>query len=1661
MNSSTGELAFIAEIGGHKLTKLELPNLHIAGHLGLVALEMSVPIPKSSHCCAPIPSTCSFTAHMIQGTLGLRSLIQACNAAEGIACSEIDQDDLAANSIFNNAYALAQVIECVPNIKVVISSMQLDLVDSDLDDTGKLSLVNVDLRLADRTTSASSQEPTHVQKSTELTAGPLELLIKSKGNAVDDFVLSPILTVARLKAKVDANVTVEVSDDGSGSSDDGEECRKRLPALGIWIGVRGEVQGISATLSNVLAPWVQAIYSEWQMCSPAGLQACDINPDSICLVEVESQFKFTQCELLFAGSPATCEIIPSGVPSVCVSVDEITLYAHPNATDDQIGVRSRADLQAARLKMYFLESCSVTKTLFLCLDFTRVFIAPISLGNLSPNSAEVEMEAEWLELKWAPEILHGIAGILELGIAIAGPIVRPKTQWQPSCGTQVAGYGLTENVKRFVPSMRSFEEVENDITGGSHTGNNGSTLPPPAVFRCTIKRVCATFVHQFEQEQFAECLTAETCRMSVQNLPERFGVSVDQIKVVRIQPPDRGFNMNSGISLSGMFQNRSPPRRQSFKHNQGRSNEKPNSVRLSSPRRRGSLSASISGESTFSRGKVHEQYFYAARFALEETKVRGGLNRVVDMFADDIRLEWSMPGQLRITELVRNITFACWEMLYRVRVAYAQHCTPENSVYNRPCGLNSPLDDIEECRRWRSELCNIISGSGNTLHRMKSTRIHINAPLSESLTVNVKIGFFGGDDLPDLWHFRNIALTVNELEMARVDGVRVRHTVAKRSDYVFGEFEAMVRVRMEATRYSECQNAQNSEDGMEILCNGIHFVTSSTFPFCRHASTLRHYFEPFEEAAKNALCANWRPQSDLFYRYFLRTPPSPVRSSVWMDLSNVSIRCLGTEFEDWLEQVYPKWMQELEERGLRAEDFEEKLAAFKLANPGTLSVLENAEQEMDALLGERDAQSYVQKMKRQLTGNGMNDNERSSKRQTALLDVSVDRVGADIMIGDSKSAIWEFIKKLDEATDRLEQQFRTIERGFTSYEPLHRFLACTTMDIDVKSVTVQMRRFLTPVFHCDSLGVSGRCVISAFETGGGGNFDFTGAVRCFSDINVHVDSPAVWFCPSYIHALQDVAKLCRNFVPWLVFNVDKRLQIMPWDILRRIFHGKLEVSVDNASVRLLSTSSSFELSDHLALSIGNLNVMYTIGKVEVDLSQVTAKIEPWSLSNCTEISSVKVQIWLKWSCEGHANMHYVYPIEFQQIGGVKNEVVVVNSHIRGESQSGEELHSVDDTLYNLFKVYEATGLSIYIDVSIGSIESEDNDIDEESHSKREARPVTAVLLYRKHVEWMIRFGRIYAAFIAQLSRHPPRDRPERTVVPLNTLQKASASFTDILTGVIVENFAIVGIDVALYKSEKHPIGIRTFIGNKIVCSGALLHQRHNFFSDDCTPTQNTSRRLLLPGQFSGWVVHAVYMSAREVEVRVCSLDTGSRGDSLLQVNEAIFRAGDGDERLPTHCGTTIVRKREANKKKRANLENAKSASLQRGASKTILEHFAIAQPNPFHFRDSESNTETDISEQSYEGANSGSFEVLRQQGFLLGIFSRDIRVLVGLQTLKALMDIGEDWFNLVSTHCPELLMPKSIDSTMSNEPNGPGAIPWNTNCTVNGGLTNCFVHYSV
>ncbi|KAH7492189.1 UPF0648 protein C3H5.09c [Phytophthora ramorum] len=104
-----------------------------------------------------------------------------------------------------------------------------------------------------------------------------------------------------------------------------------------------------------------------------------------------------------------------------------------------------------------------------------------------------------------------------------------------------------------------------------------------------------------------------------------------------------------------------------------------------------------------------------------------------------------------------------------------------------------------------------------------------------------------------------------------------------------------------------------------------------------------------------------------------------------------------------------------------------------------------------------------------------------------------------------------------------------------------------------------------------------------------------------------------------------------------------------------------------------------------------------------------------------------------------------------------------------------------------------------------------------------------------------------------------------------------------------------------------------------------------------------------------------------------------------------------------------------------------TAEVKERPKQSILEYFDIPHENPFSYRESDSDAETDFdvcdAGSPVEEAEECQHDVLdefRRHGFLLGLLSKEVRVTVTMVALESLVDIADTWIQVVVASLPEL-----------------------------------------
>lgn len=1619
-NSKADELLCAVKVSHASAFQLMFPSVEGAVAVGPTEARVWIPVSRDvgDHR-APIPTSCSVSCDFITAQADFVHCARiVCEQEERSGgTDDINIEATSSDDVRSRNLLILRLLGGIPDeIGFILHRLELKILhkaqstaaeDNALVCTlDKLSLRVVDSRnrLLGKLNVAEDADRAEKRK-TSLELGALRLELQTEFQETPPL---PLLKLDMLKCDLEAKL------ESYSLSDEASEENEATTMLSCYSRISGESKGILIAVHADLQDWVSCVQAEIESATIASpnariqVSSCELITRSsiwdFVKVEMEAQFKVLQTEIFFESLGTRCAILPAGVPSIQVTVEEVNIFSHPFFGEQTLGVRSKADIQCSRLKILHCGSDKMIKKSFISLDFARFFVEPVSLMNANQSPAEVEMEAEWLEVKWTPEALHSIGGMLELAIFVASPFLRED----PTDSASSSEY-WDMHAKKNVQPLKTIEEVSADKLSGSESVN----------FRCTVKRALVLFAYDFDDQRHVDYVTVDALTMSVEETTERFRISVLQTKVYHVEP-DKEMSFTSPT-----FANQRPPRRTS-------SNifaKRPSAGQATTPVGiRARCSTGFQGGGTDNM-KAELPFFTVQSFALEENKVPRCPKTVVDIYVDNVRCDWSISAQVRVTELIRRITYSTWEMLFTIRRGYASYCTSPNSRYNRPGGINPPMDDTTEYERCASLLNKLISATGDTRNRLHATNVALNARFSSETQMQLRIGLFGGDDMPDLWTFRDISFQLNSLTMLSVGTVNVRHTVRKRDDYVFGEFEEMLLLRKAACEHMSGSSAESRKDGMLIGVEGVRVRLATDMAFLRHMSIIQDAVLPHVELLTTTMAACWRPQDDVFYRYFLKVPITPGRTRVWLSVENLVLECLDVRLESWLERLYPLWLEELQEQELRAQLLEDQVATLKLTNTDMLCG--DAYQEMKALLVEKNSKIYFQKVKKLQVKHQQN---REAEVGGTLFCVRIGHISTDISFESDKREIVKLMQELDEASKSVAKIFARYGRDYTRFSPAFDLLESVKLNVAVEDLSVRMRNFSTPVLVCSKVGLSGDVVVVAPSCAKAQHdteiSSLSSRLRSFVDLSVDIVNPTVFFSPGYLYTLDEIAGLAQELLPLLLFDIDKQCETPPWDIARRLLHGKVSVLIQGAALRLLCCSTSFDVSEYLEVGLQRLRIDYLYGKTSLNLHRLTAKIDPGALSNIAEFSNISMEIWTKWSSEaGNSAIHVGFPVEYvaEASDGKAGDTVILDSWA-SRVLKADQLQPQASLADHPLKYYQATGLSVFIrgkvgpeHASIGSPKSSD------ARSKHDIASRTAIVLYTKHVEWLIRFASLYL----KLPRFAFPRRRRRRLSPSPPASKLPPpSILSICEGLSIEEFTVVGLDLALYHSEKFPIGVRAFINEQIAISGAILTSTHELFQAASAHGMKPikARRLRVPLNDQVWIVHDVTVAVQDIQVRICTSQSGSRGESLVSVKYMALKVGGGAETIPTHDDSASLPPASPAPVGDDRTESfGSSAETRVRTKKNILDHFSIAQHNPYCFRDSDHDAKADTSDSSEldqddEKNYQATFvEEFRRLGFLMGLSAREAHILVTLGAVEALVDIVENWIRIITVCVPELL----------------------------------------
>ncbi|KAF0689550.1 Aste57867_19007 [Aphanomyces stellatus] len=971
------------------------------------------------------------------------------------------------------------------------------------------------------------------------------------------------------------------------------------------------------------------------------------------------------------------------------------------------------------------------------------------------------------------------------------------------------------------------------------------------------------------------------------------------------------------------------------------------------------------------RSAKAKPYALVGHFAVEETP--HGHTSVVDLYGQNVSLSWDAETQLRVTKVVQDVTTAVYKMLFQLFHSYTLHVAPPHSKF-RSGGLNPPIDDRAAYDAMRAHVPHMISASGNKLHRLVVQHVKIAVP---EHNVDVSVDEFGGDDLPELWKFSGIAVSWRESRLAAVSSVLVRRTLDHRLDYVFGDFEAMLRQRQRALKLVP---QTLPVEGLCVALEGIHvtFPQQGLTKLVAMGEALATQVTVLVASLKDVLAVYWRPQHPLFYRYFLKLP-DPTSPIVWIDVRQIEFELADDPMESWLDRMRPIWTAALADEEGRRQLVEESWNSMKLTNADMLAN-NDVFVAMTHARVEKNATAYVHAFKPQPCGG----------TSQPRVHVFVLHVQGEVHPVADEIRLIRKIKELDSATVALLQSDPRCVR------PCFDLLVGLKLDLTVENVEVCVRQASNvPLVHVQHIAFAGDVVVAqpastaAFQRTADTpvpNFKTVRTatslvpIKFFYDMALHVTKPTLSYSPAMNPTLVELALDLEHCFPLLLPHLE--VDATPyWDILRRLAHGKCMLVCHDTRVKLLTAHN-----DYLALHLATVTVDYTARHVDVRVSKLQVKIEPHGLGSVVEIPSAALTVAVDW---GTTSSHYIYPMKFTYLDTDKQLQVYV--------------HDLKTTPAEAASPH----MRVVVQVAVGASTAITTE-----HAKKE--PAASVLVYGSTVEWLLQFGQWYMEMFRLPSSTRQRKRRRAT-----SRVRVDAILHH-LTQVVVESIELhSGLDVVVYHSDKNQLGLRLGVRDAFASLALTKGLVHNLA--DCF------HHHMLSVESVDWAVHDVMTRIHEVQMRVCTTKTGSRGDTFLNLQRTFV------EMEPT---MSVPEPMDKAHRVRAQLHAPDEAfvpEVPSAPTKSILEHFDIKDDE--HLLKHPTKTHNDDAAPD-EPRNSIRVDVTPPigSGCLCYVLLQQQRVSITLETLEAIVDIVDEWMQFVKIHVPSLsAIPKSVIDEIESE----------------------------
>ncbi|RHY98532.1 hypothetical protein DYB26_002071 [Aphanomyces astaci] len=1195
------------------------------------------------------------------------------------------------------------------------------------------------------------------------------------------------------------------------------------------LNVSAELKRVHVVLSDVLEPWV-SLATNLQIALPPP------PPHMSILSSVQLHGKVTNVSVLLCPRTALDLDDPSHLcPPLEILVDDVYVSALP---PHLVGVRSRAELRLSRVGVRLESSPAPSVTL----DYMRMLFYPIAsfLHGKTDVAADVEMEGEWLDVHYTPQLLHALGGVARLVLF--------------TCQTPLSQVFAT-------PKPAADDNVIRPRRSGVDMFKR-EPVYPRVKFQGLVKRIVASFpVALSSTPPSTEQVSVDSLMIETDATTSRFRMHMDQIHVSTQGP------------------------------------------------------------------KKCKPYMVVGHFAVEEAPVGG--TSVVDLYGQDVAVTWDVLMQVRVAKAVQDVTTAVYRMLFQIFHGYTMHVAPPHSkfkVWGVHVGVNPAMDDAAAYIAMRAHLSNAISASGDKLHRVAVRNVSVSVP---ALEITVTVDEFGGDDVPDLWTFGSIQVAWrHQPKLVSMAHVSVRRTVAGRLDYVFGDFEAMLRQRQKVLAASDDEHGASSvvEDDETLcvcICNlHVEIPYASWSDLVTLSTQMQTLAATLATIWHDTMSEFWRPQHPLFFRYFIKLPRPSSHPKIELDMRQLDVEWVDDPMETWLAHMAPLWMDTLAEQEGRRQVVLHDHWTSHLHDNTTITNEEAGFESKHIGLLETFAKAYVTRVQ-ETTKQQQPYTHNKTNSNMARLRVSVCRLHGWVLPLVDPVRLIRKMKELDNDTLSLLQLPRCVR-------PCFDLLVGVSMHVHAESVHVHVRgggssQASPPIVKVPNLELQGDVVVaqptstSAFhvmhpvDIAAFSHLQVVTSripLKCFLDLNVGVTGTTVAYSPVLNSSMVGLALDAQQCLFAYILPSLEVETWAYWDIVRRLVHGKYSVTCRDTTVQLMAGQN---VAEGVQLTLHKVQVAYTNkGTVDIHVDKVQCKLEPHGGAVDTFVDIPAVALAVDWTWMIHqddddtvSSLHYIYPMKFTYLENPNQvQAHVHNPHIMHHSPSR---------------------LSMGVRCIVGTNDRKDT---------------TSVVVYGSTVARLLELGQSYMEMCA-IPTVTSRQRryPRRPLVPrLSDLQHHIHRV--VLRSVQVEH----GVDVALYHSDQSPVGVRVHI-NDIFASLAMtcgaIRSLADCFQHHMVVATNPIK--------ATWAIHDVVANVQEIQIRVCTVKSGSRGDACVTLHQS-YAVMEPSKLMPPweDKAKAIVERFHA----AAVLVDASTGGdgpqVRDGASpppssesKSILEHFAI------------------------------------------------------------------------------------------------------------------------